>query len=291
MLDAVVVNYRTPDDLEGFLASWHAHAPDWCNLTIVNVDPTEQDVDIAKSYASFQVDVVGDALVGTSFDDPVFVAVPRRLVSQAAITYCRYHSYPVNVGYAYACNHAVVDSEADVFAFFNADTRILPGSIEPLYFNLMTHDDWGVIGPRQVDDDGKLTHAGILGTNQKPQLRGWMKRDNPAFCDVRDDAVSVMGSAYFVKRKCWEQLTLCTDFQEQHPGTPGAFLPTQHYYEETWVSYHARAHGWKVVYYGLSKMIHRWHKASPVGGQADAQFRPSQKVFRAMCDRHGIERD
>lgn len=258
MLDAVVVNYLTPDDLEGFLESWAANAPDWCSLSVVNVDPGPRDVEIAKSY--------------------------NRLWSA-------YWQHDTNVGYAYSCNYALSESEADVVAVFNADTRILPGTIEPLYENLMKHEDWGVVGPRQVDDAGLLTHAGILGTQEKPVLRGWMKPDSSAFCDVVEDAVSVMGSAYFVKRDCWTELTTCPVFQEQHPNTPGAFLPTQHYYEETWCSYHARAHGWKVVYYGLSKMIHRWHKASPVGGLADKQFSVSQKTFRAMCDSHNIARD
>lgn len=283
MLDAVVVNYRTPADLEGFLASWEANAPEWCNLTIVNVEPTEQDIDIARSYASMRAEPVNDSVVINN--------TPLRLVTKAAITYCRYWQHDTNVGYSYSCNAAVVGSEADVFAFFNADTRILPGTIEPLYFNLMNNERWGVIGPRQVDDKGNITHAGILGTNAKPELRGWMRRDSPAFADIREDAVSVMGSAYFVKRQCWEELTNCPIYRAKYPDAMGAFLPTPHYYEETWCSYHATAHDWKVVYYGLSKMIHRWHKASPVGGHADGHFAGSQKQFRAMCDAHDIERD
>lgn len=283
MLDAVVCNYKTPDDLEGFLASWDAYAPEWCNLTIVNVDPGPKDVEIAKSYASMRVEDFSEP--------PVINNTPLRLVTSAAITYRRYRQHDSNVGYSYACNDAVVGSEAEVLAFFNADTRLMPGTIEPLYFNMMTNPDWGVIGPRQVDDRGKITHAGILGTNEKPELRGWMQQDSPAYADVIDTAVSVMGSAYFVRRTCWESLRLCPIFKAKHPSAMGAFLPTRHYYEETWCSYHARAHGWKVVYYGLSKMVHRWHKASPVGGPADALFSESQKIFRDMCDAHDIRRD
>lgn len=286
MLDAVVVNYRTPDDLEGFLASWEAFAPDWCNLTIVNVDPRISDRELAKSCVQKHVEQVGrdggEVLMNG-------VALPR--LEGASISYWRYMEHNSNVGYSYACNMAAAESTADVLAFFNADTRLLSGTIEPLYFNLMTHDDWGVIGPRQVDDNGLLTHAGILGTNENPLMRGWMKKDSSAFCDVRDDAVSVMGSAYFVKRECWEELRSCPLYRAVHPEAAGAFLPTPHYYEETFCSYHATAHNWKVVYYGLSKMIHRWHKASPVGGHADAQFKISQKIFREACDAHGIPRD
>lgn len=264
MLDAVVVNYRTPDDLEGFLASWQAFAPDYAELTIVNVDPLDKDREIAEAG--------------------VHLASLNNKVAHL-------RSYSQNVGYSRACNEAVQGSEAEVFAFFNADTRLMKGVIEPLYLNLLLHDRWGVIGPRQVDDLGRITHAGILGTNEKPHLRGWMQKDNEGFCDIREDAVSVMGSAYFVKRECWEELWNCPIYRARYPDAPGAFLPTEHYYEETFCSYHATAHDWKVVYFGLAKMIHRWHKASPVGGPADAKFSQSQATFREMCDLHGIPRD
>lgn len=255
MLQAVVVNYKTSADLSGFLGAWDQYAPGWCDLTIVNVDPDEADIKVAKNHPA------------------------------------PYIQHDENVGYSYACNHAVVDSKADVLAFFNADTRLLPGTIEPLYTNLMANEAWGVIGPRQVDDSGRLTHAGIVGKPTRPILRGWMQRDTPAFTDIVEDAVSVMGSAYFIKKACWDQLAGCAIYREMHPDALGAFLPTKHYYEETWASYHARSHGWKVVYYGLSKMIHRWHKASPIGGAADRLFGESQTMFRAMCDKHGIARD
>jgi GT2 family glycosyltransferase len=259
------VNYRTPDDLEGFLASWQAcGAADYAELTIVNVAPEERDMEIAEAGV-------------------YCASAPSKRATHMW--------FEENVGYSKACNAAVMDSEADVFAFFNADTRLLPGVLEPLYLNLRTHDDWGVIGPRQVDDRGRIVHAGIMGTNEKPVLRGWFEPDNPGFCDIREDAVSVMGSAYFVKRECWDELNTCPIYRSMHPNAWGALLPTQHYYEETWFSYHARAHGWKVVYYGLAKMIHRWHKASPVGGFADGLMGESQAIFRAMCDAHDIPRD
>lgn len=285
-LRGVVVNYKTPEDLEGFLASWEAHAPEWAELVVVNVDPGPADREIGRA-----LDQPYSIKVGDIHHLPSIGNYPVKLLKSATVRHPLYTEYTNNVGYSRACNEAVATSDADVYAFFNADTRLLPGVIEPLYLNLMTHEDWGVIGPRQVDDHGKITHAGILGTGDKPQLRGWLQPDNPAFCDIRDDAVSVMGSAYFVRSDCWQQLWDCPTYRELHPEAAGAFLPTQHYYEETWCSYHARAHGWKVVYYGLAKMIHRWHKASPVGGFADRHFSASQQTFREACDAHGILRD
>jgi GT2 family glycosyltransferase len=137
-----------------------------------------------------------------------------------------------------------------------------------------------------------ITHAGIFGTNDKPALRGWKRPDDGQFDEIRDDALSVSGSAYFIKRLCWDELTNCSKYRKIAPDAVGAFLPTPHYYEETFCSYHAREHGWKVVYDGETSMVHKWHKASPVGGVAEKKHMPeSRKMFRAACDMHGITHD
>jgi hypothetical protein len=101
----------------------------------------------------------------------------------------------------------------------------------------------------------------------------------------------VSGSAYFIKRKVWDFLTECPTYREVAPKARGAFLPTSHYFEETFCSYHAQAHGWKVMYYGPVVIRHEWHQASPVGGWAERQFPVSQKYFREACGRHGIPCD
>lgn len=257
-LSAVVVNYRTPDDLSAFLQSFAEHPPvgTW-ELTVVNVAPKPTDRQIAAEWAE---------------------RLPLRIVD-----------HDTNVGYALACNYAASDAKGDAFAFFNADVRLTAGALETCSRALLAHDDWGVLGPRQIDDHGRFTHAGIFGTNSAPIHRAWHSRDQGAYRDVKE-AVTVSGAAYFIKRNAWEELTNCPTYQKLHPGA-GAFLPTQHYYEETWVSYHARAHGWKVMYFGEATIVHQWHKASPLGGHADQQMTPSRVLFRQACDAHGIDRD
>jgi GT2 family glycosyltransferase len=257
-VDAVVVNYRSPEDLEGFLAAWKAFRPGTTTaLTVVNVAPNDEDKEIAAASGDIAMQV----------------------------------NYETNVGYAQACNDAASVGNAEVIAFFNADTRITDGSVDLCYQGLMSNSEWGVLGPRQVDDHNRLTHAGIFGTNTEPHIRSWMQPDTGHYSEIRSDAVTVMGSIYFIKRQVWEELWNCPTYQEAVPGAPGAFLPTPHYYEETFCSYHARAHGWKCVYFGLAKMVHRWHKASPIGGFADTYFKTSQEEFRRVCDAHNIPRD
>ena len=85
------------------------------------------------------------------------------------------------------------------------------------------------------------------------------------------------------------------EYQSMYPGVLGAFLPTPHYYEETWCSYFARHRGYNVVYDGSVSIGHSWHASSPKPGEgyseADSKFKVSQEIFRKACDQLGIERD
>lgn len=260
-LHAVVVNYRTSADLDRFLQTWTEHQPShqW-NLVVANVDPLDADLRVAENYS--------DPLVTHTVHDQ-------------------------NVGYARACNAAAY-GDADVFAFFNADVWFRGDAVERVMLAMEDNPDWGVVGPRQVDSHNRLTHAGIFGTNRRPQMRAWHLRADGEYVDV-SPAVTVSGAAYFVKAEAWWQLTNCETYQQSASSlgigpAAGAFLPTPHYYEETWCSYHASAHGWPVMYFGQATMVHEWHKASAMG-VAERQMPESRRLFRAACADHGIECD
>jgi GT2 family glycosyltransferase len=267
-VDVVVVNYQTPGDLSDFIGAfaqvqWEVPA----SLHVVCVEATEQDV-VACDEALDKVEV------------------------STSVT-----TWPSNLGYARACNAAAhMVSELDIaratIAFFNADTRLQPGVLDACHWELHDHQDWAVVGPRQVDDDGCITHAGIFGTLERPSFDGrWKQKDVGQFNEIRDDCVSVAGSAYFVKRQVWDELAACPKYREIAPEAEGAFLPTQHYYEETWLSYHALAHGWKIAYHGEVGMVHKWHQASPVGDIERKILPQSRALFRSACDSHGIAHD
>lgn len=264
-LDAIVVNYRTLFDLEGFISSYAAHPPNcWNTLWVVNVDSTDQD----------------DKQILASLSDANFCYRTS------------WHYIPTisNVGYATSVNTAAFSGEHDYIAAFNADTRITAGVLDACLEAMEEDAGIGALGPKQVDDLDRLTHAGIVGTNDDPRFRCWLDFDRGQFDDVID-AVTVSGSAYFTRREVWEELANCPIYRELYPEVNGAFLPTKHYYEETWYSYHARAHGWRVVYFGAAKMIHRWHQASPIGGWAEQQQEASRRQFREACDAHRIAHD
>lgn len=268
-VDVVVCNYRTPADLRDFIRSFVA--VQWevpATLHVINVVPSTADV----ATAAIELELV---------------EVPTS-----------YAQWPMNVGYASACNAAAEAAarggeERATIAFFNADTRLTPGVLDACHWHLQQNHNVGIVGPRQYDDEGLITHGGIYGTREKPSFEGrWKAKDTGQYNDIREDCVSVAGSAYFVSRYCWDGLVNCPEFRAVAPLAAGAFLPTQHYYEETYCSYHALQHGWKIAYLGTVGMVHKWHKASDVGGNTERTVLPkSREYFRAACDLHGIPHD
>lgn len=205
-VDVVVTNYRTAGDLSAFLASLHGWEPEVPHdVVVANVSPTRRDVQVASAW----LEAPGRE---------------RRTVVPFAD----------NVGYARACNRGASLGRREVVALFNADVRLTPGALDTCYDALIAHPSWAILGPRQVDDEGRLTAAGIFGTNTAPRHRGWHEVDRGQYTDVRPDAVTVSGAAFFVRRAVWDELTACPIFAATaEPPPEGAFLQTPHYYEET----------------------------------------------------------
>lgn len=201
-----------------------------------------------------------------------------------------------NIGYSAACNMMASKSNADIIALLNADVWFTAEDLIKIENIFDQNKDIHILGPKQRDENGLITHAGIVGTNTKPAHRGWRAADqtDSLFRD-RVECVTVSGSAYFIRREVWDTLTNHPKYRELYPNAIGAFLPTPHYYEETWCSYFARHLGYNVVYDGSVSIGHSWHASSPKPGQgyshADAQFPVSREIFRKACDYMGIERD
>jgi GT2 family glycosyltransferase len=253
-MDLIVVNYQTPVDLKRYLHSLSCFPPQvpW-TLTIVNVCPTDEDR-LAACESNVKIGFAHEL---------------------------NYFEFSENVGYARAVNRAATLGDLDTIAIFNADTKFINNVATECHNVLQSNPKWAIVGPRQIDSQGRITHGGFI-----PYERGFHGLDSADYHDVRPEATTVSGSAFFIKRRVWEELTSCPAYLPF--GAEGAFLPTQHYYEETWCSYHARAHGYNVVYYGPSVMIHEWHKASPRGGHADQQLAKSKALFMEACEAHGI---
>lgn len=201
-----------------------------------------------------------------------------------------------NIGYSAACNALAASSKNDVIGLLNADVWLTSADVFKINRIFEENPDIHILGPKQRDENGYITHAGIIGTNTAPAHRGWRNWDpsDTMFKD-RIECVTISGSAYFIRRDVWNSLTNDKKYQEMYPGAIGAFLPTPHYYEETWCSYFARHLGYNVVYDGSVSIGHSWHASSPKPGQgyseADSKFPISREIFRKACDYIGIERD
>lgn len=255
-IDIVIVNYKTPTYLERCLRSIVNHEPTVPHTVwVMNICPDPDDLEVAEAFTKEQ----------------------------------GWNHYPSdeNLRYSGSCNLAASWGDHEVIGLFNADTAFLDGTIDKCVNALMENPRWGILGPLQYANLKMTTHGGIFGSLNSPAHRGWHRPVRDAYRNVRE-AVTVSGSAYFVKRSVWDELTNCPGYQQVAPGAIGAFLPTPHYFEETFCSYHAQHHGWKVIYYGKAEMIHAWHK-SP--GRVDHYFKISQKQFREACDHLRIPHD
>lgn len=200
--------------------------------------------------------------------------------------------YNDNIGYASAANQLAALGDSPVVGILNADVWANAWHIAGISMVFKTRPDVAILGPKQRDERGFITHGGIEGSEGSPSMRAWHMPDpkDEAYRDL-EEMLTVAGSAYFVRRSVWEDLTNCPIYKKAVPSAEGAFLPTPHYYEETWCSYHARAHGYKVFYDGRISIGHSWHASHPHGSPRDRMFATSRKMFREMCDRHGIEHD
>lgn len=204
----------------------------------------------------------------------------------------KYIAYNPNVGYAHACNQLAYMGKNEIIGLFNADIWFEPNHIPELLNVFRDNPNVAILGPKQRNENGQIVHAGIFGSLEDPKHRGWREHDpNDMLYKDFQQCVTVSGSAYLIRRSVWEELTACEIFRSGF-RSQGAFLPTMHYYEETWCSYHAHAHDYQVWYDGRLKSLgHTWHASSQLGAAPDQQMRESQRVFRAACDLHQIAHD
>lgn len=263
MIDLCIVNYNTLHLLKRFLTTLHSDAADYPDLWRIFI-ADNGSVDGSKEWLFAN---------GSAF-----------MISD--------YMNNANIGYSNACNALAAAGQSEIICLLNSDVWLTSGDLNAVNEIFKEDSSVDILGPKQRDESGYITHAGIIGTNKEPKHRGWKEYD-PEDVMFRDrvDCVTVSGSAYFIRRSVWNSLWHDEEYRQIFPEATGAFLPTPHYYEETWCSYFARHRGYNVVYDGSVSIGHSWHKSSPVGGEADKKFAVSREIFRDTCDRMGIERD
>lgn len=256
--DVVVVNRQTPEDLARFLTALDANPPERpIRLVVAGVEPGVEDLRVGTmEWASFDRTFIG-------FAD--------------------------NVGYNRACNLAGAVGRREVVVLCNADVVLTGAVIDECAQAVLDHPEYGLLGPRQVDSQGRFTAAGIFGAPRKPQHRGWRERDRGQYSDVRTDAVTVAGSVMFLRREVWDEIHSCPLRQRFDPGAAGPLLQADHYYGETGLAREIAAHGYQLVYWGPTVCIHEWHRASRHGGWGEQRLSADRELFRRFCAAHQME--
>ena len=254
-IDLVVVNYKTYGLIDEFLKSWRKFKPTIDSRVIL----IDNDTKGSELYKLDTRDV-------------------------------NVYPFKENLGYAGGCNFGASLGDSEYIAFLNSDTRFVNDEcVDKCVQFLEDNSDVAVVGPLQYSSQGIVTHGGIFGTHDKPKMRGFKSTNASKFKDIQD-AVTVSGSAFFLRRSIWDEMQECPVYRHNFPDHSGGFPPFPHFYEETLYCYHVHAHGYRCVYLGEAEMIHEWHKSSEVGSQTE-NYKIGQSKFRLFCDDHGIRHD
>lgn len=282
-IDLCIVNFNTNDCLQRFLDTLHSDGPkkdQWVEGSEWKIDPAWK-LYIADNGSS---DNSINWLAGTVFEQMPY--------PDTQVHYWVEHvDFNQNIGYARACNHLASLGNSDIIALLNADVWMTTKDVRDIEEIFKQNPDIAILGPKQRSTDDTIVHAGIFGRYDAPAHRGWREHDpNDTLYRDRLEAVTVSGSAFFIRRSVWNELTNCPLYRDLFPDAMGAFMPCRMYYEETYCAYHARAHGYRAFYDGSVSIGHQWHASSPVGSQTP-KFHESQAIFRMACDYHGIAHD
>ncbi|MCB1986638.1 MAG: glycosyltransferase family 2 protein [Burkholderiales bacterium] len=140
MISAILVNYKTNDQLLGAIAS------------VLN----------QKISGSLEVIVVDN-----SPNDNSGTLLEAQLPN--SVTYIRNKK---NTGFASACNQAFARSCGEFILLLNPDARLLPSALSTLSDSLIKHPDAGAVGPRVYwDDDCRF----LMPPSTYPSIRVFFK--------------------------------------------------------------------------------------------------------------------
>ncbi|PWI57459.1 glycosyltransferase family 2 protein [Sulfoacidibacillus thermotolerans] len=172
-----------------------------------------------------------------------------------------------NRGYAKACNQGIKAGTSPYIMLLNSDIQVTPNWLPPLLNCMESDRKIAVVGPKMIDQLGRITAAGVVGTDAAHAPRGLLEPDAPFKYNQQEDCISVCGAAYLIRRDLIDELGL---FDENY------FF----YFEETDYSFTARNHGYRVVYCPQSKIYHLMGQSCHDHAKLRALFEESERYFR-----------
>lgn len=201
-VDIVIVNYNTRDYLKGCIQSIEDHTRYPHRLILID----NQSTDGSRSYLN-QL---------------------RRKGYTVALN-------QQNLGCAKAWNQGIRMGKGEYLLFLNPDTLVTPKWLTKMVACAESDEKIAVVGNKQIDQNGKILHAGMVEIKGKAVFRGEGEEDHSSKFDQICDCIDVCGACYLIKRK---YLPTIGYFDERF------FL----YAEETDYSFRARELGYRVVY-------------------------------------------
>ncbi len=157
-----------------------------------------------------------------------------------------------NLGCAKAWNQGIKMSKGKYILFLNPDTIVNSGWLTSMVECAESDSQIAVVGNKQVNEYGRIIHAGVVYENGTLVYRGYGEQNDSNKYNQVWDCVDVCGACYLIKRSIIQKIGL---FDERF------FM----YAEETDYSYRAREKGFRVVYCPVT-IIH-YKDGSPISDQ------------------------
>lgn len=179
--------------------------------------------------------------------------------------------YNENIGYGKACNEGARKGDASWILFCNADIKFIYPILKD-WIKIAEENNLTVSSVKQVNDDGKLVHAGIFGKFDTYLYRGWMEEDVGQYEELNTRISYVSGSAILTPRNVWKKL--------------GGLLESPLYYEDVWYSRWAKENGYRIGYIGSLEICHSWN-VSPK--EIDKLVVLGKEAYERECKLQGIE--
>lgn len=133
-----------------------------------------------------------------------------------------------------------------------------------------------VVGPKLLTPEGRIAFAGagVVGTNRHPVPRGSGEPDGPDVYDRPHECLAVVGACLMIRRDLIPILGL---FDE------GYFF----YWEDIDYCLNARVHGYRVLFWPASRVVHHGQTTSSLYGSQSARwFEEGRRRFEAKWERY-----
>jgi GT2 family glycosyltransferase len=210
------------------------------SLIIINYNTPELIIETTEKiiqhtdYKNYDIIIIDNCSTDHSFENI------KKLCYKYPDKIHAYKTY-INLGYGKGCNIGAKISDAEYLVFMNSDVYPVPEHTDWLEKFLTTFDDdVGIVAPKLIHPNG-LIAGGPVHQLDIPQPY-WMQEDKGQY-DVVEECLSICGACFMVKKDVFNSV--------------GMFDPEYfHYFEETHLCLAMKQKGFKVMFNGLTTVIH-----------------------------------